>query len=546
MLTKEEIEEENLENEIARVCEEITRSIKDIARISGISEDMAGQVRYELKVNTAEELVKKYPGSIQGFPWPKGVPRRLQALQNLMRIPELRLELAQKLFSDFNYSTAEQVLDDYKESSQTRDKLGNALELTSERALEHSLRYLSNLTSVSGIGIDTAVKLHNTFGYTTVGELIENFRAADLDLMSDKERKKKHQSFPGLSRFMVGLMYYRHFEQKIPRTEVAEIAKIVSDEAKKICAGIQWEIVGSYRRGVDECGDVDILFFPPEGDQKNNIGWVLPELVDKLRKDEFFAEDIISDVTRGGKIAKRTFQGICKLTNSGNSRESFHRRIDLKTFQREHKPFALLANTGSWKFVLSVNNVAREKGLKLNHTGLCARTKDDQQDLKSCIPCSSEEEIFTALQISYVSPENRVDELGKLVVRTAASAPSAPAATVEKRKRSPEEEIFKALEIRTAASAPSAPAATVEKRKSIRHVKTSSDESKKKRKPLFDSSSDEPKKKRKPLFDTSSDDYLGGRKIQEKVLPLKKTRKRLTVVHRTYTLRTPFRIRRKK
>ncbi|CAN0388787.1 unnamed protein product, partial [Ectocarpus sp. 13 AM-2016] len=47
----------------------------------------------------------------------------------------------------------------------------------------------------------------------------------------------------------------------MPRSEAAEIEAAVTKVARSICPGA----CGSYRRGKNNCGDVDVLIRPPEG-----------------------------------------------------------------------------------------------------------------------------------------------------------------------------------------------------------------------------------------------------------------------------------------
>ena len=44
-----------------------------------------------------------------------------------------------------------------------------------------------------------------------------------------------------------------------------EIHRIVNDYAQKIVPGVRVSLMGSYARGAEDSGDVDILVAPPEG-----------------------------------------------------------------------------------------------------------------------------------------------------------------------------------------------------------------------------------------------------------------------------------------
>ncbi|MCJ1327996.1 hypothetical protein MMC10_004671 [Thelotrema lepadinum] len=88
----------------------------------------------------------------------------------------------------------------------------------------------------------------------------------------------------------VGVKYYDEFQEKISRSESEKIASIVWQHAKQLMGeDIQYMIVGGYRRGKAESGDVDvILSHPDETKTLNKIvplvtslgraGWVTHEL----------------------------------------------------------------------------------------------------------------------------------------------------------------------------------------------------------------------------------------------------------------------------
>eukprot|EP00122_Pirum_gemmata_P003451 Pgem_evm1s3121 len=62
----------------------------------------------------------------------------------------------------------------------------------------------------------------------------------------------------------VGVKYYDDFLKKIPREEVFEIGEIVRIATQKYNPNLWVEVCGSYRRGLKECGDVDIMITNPD------------------------------------------------------------------------------------------------------------------------------------------------------------------------------------------------------------------------------------------------------------------------------------------
>ncbi|KAB5563224.1 hypothetical protein GE09DRAFT_1111476 [Coniochaeta sp. 2T2.1] len=70
----------------------------------------------------------------------------------------------------------------------------------------------------------------------------------------------------------IGVKYYDEFLLKIPRDEVAAIADVVLRHANKIHAGFELVVVGGYRRGKTENGDVDMVLSHP--DERVTSGFV--------------------------------------------------------------------------------------------------------------------------------------------------------------------------------------------------------------------------------------------------------------------------------
>ncbi|KAI0396175.1 Nucleotidyltransferase [Xylariaceae sp. FL0594] len=57
----------------------------------------------------------------------------------------------------------------------------------------------------------------------------------------------------------IGVKYYEEFNEKIPRREVEAISDVILQHANRIRRGFQMVIVGGYRRGKADCGDVDVV-----------------------------------------------------------------------------------------------------------------------------------------------------------------------------------------------------------------------------------------------------------------------------------------------
>ena len=96
--------------------------------------------------------------------------------------------------------------------------------------------------NIWGVGATTARQFYFDKGWRDLDDIIENGWAT----LSREQQ--------------IGVKYYDEFELKIPRSEVEYIASVITYHAKQIVDdGIECVIVGGYRRGKAESGDVDVI-----------------------------------------------------------------------------------------------------------------------------------------------------------------------------------------------------------------------------------------------------------------------------------------------
>ena len=102
--------------------------------------------------------------------------------------------------------------------------------------------------------------------------------------------------------------------------------------------------------------------------------------------------------------AFRILPGVTEVTAEGETKVSvrFHDGMaaDLRVVAPEEFPAALLYFTGSKEHNTQLRGRAKRSGLKLNEYGLLR--KDG-----AAVPCASEEEIYRALDLTYIEPELR-------------------------------------------------------------------------------------------------------------------------------------------
>ena len=232
---------------------------------------------------------------------------------------------------------------------------------------------LVNLLLITGVGNVRAKKwiglgIHN----------IDDVKKAIID----KKIKATHH-------IDIGIKYYYDFQKKIPRTEISIINDLLKNNIKKIDKNLIFEICGSYRRGLHESGDIDILISHPSFYENILTQNFLKKIVKELTKNNF----IIDNLTSKGDTK---FMGVCKL-----EKYDTYRRIDIRVVDYCSYYTSLLYFTGSKDFNVNLRNKALEYNYTLNEYALTDLNNNNRKML------NSEEEIFDILKIPYVLPEER-------------------------------------------------------------------------------------------------------------------------------------------
>ena len=106
---------------------------------------------------------------------------------------------------------------------------------------------MKNLTDIWGVGPVTASDLMDR-GYRTIDDVRQGIRQRRLVL--DRNQ-------------LVGVDCYEDILDEMTRSEVEAIGEKVRLAAERLFPGIEFSIMGSYRRGKKTCGDADILLTHP-------------------------------------------------------------------------------------------------------------------------------------------------------------------------------------------------------------------------------------------------------------------------------------------
>ena len=91
----------------------------------------------------------------------------------------------------------------------------------------------------------------------------------------------------------IGVKYYDEFLMKIPRAEVERIAETVAEAARRVREpeGVRTVIVGGYRRGKEESGDVDMIV--SHLDEQATVG-IVRDIVDALEDTGWITHELIT------------------------------------------------------------------------------------------------------------------------------------------------------------------------------------------------------------------------------------------------------------
>jgi DNA polymerase lambda len=185
----------------------------------------------------------------------------------------------------------------------------------------------------------------------------------------------------------LGAYYYEDLKKKIPRAEIDTYRDTLRTIFAEYDPTVMWQIVGSYRRGEPESGDIDVLI-------QLKPGLDLRRVVELLKR----AEIVVGDLGLGST----KYMGLTKID------EDPVRRLDLLVIPRESWPFAQLYFTGSVKYNTLMRAHANELGLTLNEYRLM------NIETRETYPAETEEEVSKLLGLQYLSPEERTRDLAEI------------------------------------------------------------------------------------------------------------------------------------
>jgi len=199
----------------------------------------------------------------------------------------------------------------------------------------------------------------------------------------------------------VGLKYYEDIIERIPRKEIIAYETLFTNVFKSLMDTTtnKFQIVGSYRRGAESSGDIDVIITGQRAD-------IYTSFVSELYKTQIILE-ILS-------------KGPCKtlvITRLGEGYKC--RRVDFLYAPPDEYAFALLYFTGSKIFNTMMRQHAVNRGYTFNEHGIYRiegnkkgpKVKENGTSTNNDKVFLCEKDIFDFLELEYRPPGERKDGL---------------------------------------------------------------------------------------------------------------------------------------
>jgi DNA polymerase beta len=190
---------------------------------------------------------------------------------------------------------------------------------------------------------------------------------------------------------MLGLEHYEDILERIPREEMDQHKEVIEDMADPVLTDIS--IVGSYRRGAESSGDIDVLITMPSSLGAADIAQHFAEYVDRMIESGY----IIGVLAQGPTKCL----AICQLPD-GKSR-----RLDLLMIPRYEYAYAVLYFTGSDQFNVAMRRWALEKGYTMNEHCMRPVLQASGETAPEPPVMLKEQDIFRFLGLKYIIPTER-------------------------------------------------------------------------------------------------------------------------------------------
>lgn len=228
------------------------------------------------------------------------------------------------------------------------------------------------LQKVMGIGPKLSKKLVEKDKIMSVRQLDNAYKKGKIDLT--------HMQ-------IIGLKYFNKLTSKIPRSEITQYKNKFENTLKKKFPDINVHMAGSYRRGKNVSGDIDMILVSPKIKTKYELdkSYIFDDIIHYLMKNKLIIE-----------VVNRSKNGIMGITST-------KRHIDIKMAPYNLLPFYLLYFGSGEAYSREIRQKAKNKGWRLSEWGIY-NSKSNKVIMNKA---KNEKNIFDKLGVKYIRPENR-------------------------------------------------------------------------------------------------------------------------------------------
>ncbi|KAK4157796.1 hypothetical protein C8A00DRAFT_11318 [Chaetomidium leptoderma] len=277
--------------------------------------------------------------------------------------------------------------------------------------------------------LETFLKIYDVGTSRANKWIAQGFRT--LDDLREKAQLSTNQR--------IGIERYDDLNTRIPRAEITALFAHVRREAARLDPGVELLVGGSYRRGAESSGDMDIIITKKGTTSSGDLVPFLEELVANLTREGFLVATLAAlHAHRQGKDGPGSkWHGCCVLppppregdeettgissSSSGSSDvlppppppppPQIWRRIDFLLVPESEYGAALIYFTGNDIFNRSMRLLASRKGMRLNQRGLYKEVMRGKNWVKvtegELLEGRDEKRIFELLGVKWREPWER-------------------------------------------------------------------------------------------------------------------------------------------
>jgi DNA polymerase (family X) len=234
-----------------------------------------------------------------------------------------------------------------------------------ERAMEGIPPRLLSLLKVSGLGPKRLARLHAELGVSDAWSLQDAIQSGRLAALSGFGAKTAENLGRALERVT-------QTQERIPMAEALLLTRSVLEHLGKKVDVAHATFAGSFRRGRESCGDLDLLVPSKKGATVVQAFTELP--------------------------------GVERVLAAGDTRGSVliaGRQVDLRVVPPASFGAALCYFTGSKDHNVRLREIAKKQGLKINEYGVF------REDV--CLGGLTEADVYAAIELPWIPPEIRED-----------------------------------------------------------------------------------------------------------------------------------------